>query len=345
MVIDMENIFEVENLSVSFKNGDSSVEVVHNISFDVKDGETLAIVGESGSGKTITAKSLMGLIELSGGEISSKSKINYKDKNILNFDNKSWQNFRGNECSMVFQDALTALNPTIKVGKQIRESIRNHTSMSKEDEDKKIYDLIERVELPDPKIQIGKYPFEMSGGQRQRIMIASALASNPNVIIADEPTTALDVTVQAQILKLLKSIQEEMKMTILLITHDLGIVADIADRVMVMYSGSIMEISSVKDIFYNPKHPYTWNLLGSIPNIYEKGKTYLKTIKGRPPELSEKIKGCPFAKRCQFAMEICTEEKPDLLSVNETDRKVACWLHHPNSGKANLTFEELLNEK
>lgn len=340
----MEKILNVENLKVNFNTYAGIVESVRGISFEVNKGETLAIVGESGSGKTVTAKSIMGLIEISNGYISDDSRIIYNNTNILDYTEIEWKNYRGNDCSIIFQDALTALNPTMTIGEQIKEAISNHITLSKKAVHQKAIRILERVGLPDPEKQMGRYTFELSGGQRQRAMIAMALSSEPKIIIADEPTTALDVTIQAQILELLESLQEEFNMTIILITHDLGIVSEIADRVIVMYAGLIMEIGSVYDIYLNQKHPYTWGLLKSVPSIENEEKDRLISIDGTPPDLINPPKACPFAERCKFSMEICLKYKPPMFEIGE-GHSSACWLYHEESGMKDKSFEEILNEK
>lgn len=335
-------IVEIKDLKVSFNTYAGKVEAVRGVSFGVENGETLAIVGESGSGKTVTAKSIMGLTQIFGGEISDESIILFEGENILEYTDEKWQAFRGSKCAMIFQDALTALNPTMKIGPQIKEVLDNHMKLDDIEANKRVIKMLENVGLPDPVSQLKRYSFELSGGQRQRAMIAMALAANPDLVIADEPTTALDVTIQAQILDLLKELQKEMHMTIILITHDLGVVADIADRVIVMYSGLVMEKGSVEDVFYNPKHPYTLSLLKSVPKIEDENKSGLYAIEGTPPDLINPPKGCPFAERCQFTMEICTEKEASMFTISE-QHTCACWLYHEKSGKAALKLEDISN--
>lgn len=333
----MENIIDVRNLRISFNTYAGKIEAVRGINFSLKKGEILAIVGESGSGKTVSCKSIMGLNNLSKAEVGEGSSILFEGKEIIDYKEKQWENFRGNSCSMIFQDALTALNPTIKIGDQIKEIIENHMSLSKEDLQLRVIEMLDRVGLPDPKNQVGRYSFELSGGQRQRAMIAMALATNPKVLIADEPTTALDVTIQAQILDLLKDLRKEMDMSVLLITHDLGVVADIADRVIVMYSGLIMEVSDVENIFYNPSHPYTLGLLKSVPRLENNDRLY--AIDGTPPDSINPPRGCPFAARCEFTMEICLETNPPMYDIG-FGNKCACWIYHKDSGIRSLSQED-----
>lgn len=335
----MEKILEIENLRVSYHTYAGEVQAVRGVSFDVNRGKTLAIVGESGCGKSVTSKTIMGLIPTPPGEIKEGSKILFDGKNILEQSEKEWCDYRGSQCSMIFQDALTSLNPTMNIGKQIVENIRNHNKIDKAEARKRAMTMLRLAGIPDEEMCMKKYPHELSGGMRQRVMIAIALSGNPKVLIADEPTTALDVTIQAQIIELMKSIQEQFGTTIILITHDLGVVADIADRIVVMYSGKVVEEGKSREIFFGHKHPYTWSLLKAAPSLELGKEEKLVSIEGTPPDLIAPPVGCPFAARCKYCMKACLEAMPPQFEFEE-EHKVACWLYHPESGYANIRFEE-----
>lgn len=327
----MGKILEIKNLKVSYHTYAGEVQSVRGVSFDVNEGETIAIVGESGCGKSVTAKTIMGLVSTPPGEIKDDSEIIYCGKNILKQTEKEWESYCGAKCSMIFQDALTSLNPTMNVGKQIMENITNHAKVTKEEARKRAVEMLELVKIPDPVMCLKKYPHELSGGMRQRVMIAVALSGNPKILIADEPTTALDVTIQAQILNLMKDIQKKTGTTIIIITHDLGVVAGIADKIAVMYSGKIVEKGNCNEIFYRQKHPYTWSLLKAAPSLELKNKQELVSIEGTPPDLIDPPEGCPFASRCKYCMNICAEAQPPEYTF-EDGHTAACWLHHPESG-------------
>ncbi|MDO4474521.1 MAG: ABC transporter ATP-binding protein [Eubacteriales bacterium] len=333
----MGKIIEIKDLRVSYHTYAGEVQSVRGISFDINKGKTIAIVGESGCGKSVTAKTLMGLIQTPPGEIKEGSQVLMDGKDILKQSEKEWEKYRGATCSMIFQDALSSLNPTMNIGNQIMENITNHYTVSKTEAKKEALRMLELVGIPDPVACLKKYPHELSGGMRQRVMIAIALAGKPQVLIADEPTTALDVTIQAQIIDLMKDIQKKLGTTIILITHDLGVVANIADGVVVMYSGKIMEKGSAEEIFYEHKHPYTWSLLNAAPNLELGYKQKLLSIEGTPPDLINPPKGCPFAARCKYCMNICVDEVPEEYEF-ETGHKVSCWLYHPESGYNNIDF-------
>lgn len=323
----MEKVLEVKNLAVSFKTFFGEVEAVRNISFYVGASETIAIVGESGCGKSVTANSIMQLLPMppaffKGGEII------FKGENLLNKSHKEMDFIRGNEISMVFQDPMTSLNPTMKIGKQIVEGLIKHHHLPKDQWDKKAIEMLELVAVPQPEKRINQYPHEFSGGMRQRVMIALAMVSTPKLLIADEPTTALDVTVQAQILELMKDIQNKLNMSIILITHDLGIVADMSDRVIVMYAGQILEEGYTEDIFKNPKHPYTKKLLTSVPRLDMSRDEKLYSIEGTPPDLYIPPKGCSFYDRCEYAMKICKDNMPN-FHKHKYMHSSRCWLNHP----------------
>lgn len=319
----MENIIEVNNLKTSFFTPAGEVKVVNDVSFKLKKGEVLGIVGESGSGKSITVLSILKLLGNTGKIVDGQILLDGED--IVDKDNKYMSTIRGSKIGMIFQDPMTSLNPVFKIGYQLREPIMKHLKLSKSEANKKAIEMLNLVGIPDAKNRMNCFPHEFSGGMRQRVIIAMALACNPKLIIADEPTTALDVTIQAQIMELMKKFQKDLKSSIILITHDLGVVADLADNIIVMYSGSIMERGSVEDIFYNPKHPYTKGLLRSVPNLDELVKKRLIPIEGQPPNLLNPPKGCPFSPRCPHAMKICLVKKPETVCLEE-NHEVRCWL-------------------
>ena len=323
----MEKVLDVKDLAISFKTFFGEVEAVRKISFDVGKKETVAIVGESGCGKSVTANSIMQLLPMppafyKGGEIL------FNGKDIIKMTEKEMQKIRGNEIAMVFQDPMTSLNPTMRIGKQIVEGLVKHQHLSKEEAEKKAIEMLEMVSVPQPEKRMRQYPHEFSGGMRQRVMIALAMVSNPQLLIADEPTTALDVTVQAQILELMKNLQDKMDMSIILITHDLGIVADMSDKVIVMYAGQIVEHGLTSEIFANTKHPYTRKLLASVPRLDMDRNETLHSIEGTPPDLYIPPKGCPFYDRCDHAMNICKDNMPDADNHSNTHYS-RCWLNHP----------------
>ena len=332
-------ILDVRNLRVSYHTYAGEVQSVRDISFQVNEGETVAIVGESGCGKSVTAKTIMGLVAEPPGEIKSESQVLYLGENILEQSEKEWEKYRGAKCSMIFQDALTSLNPTMNIGRQIEENITNHYKVTKKEARAKAVEMLELVKIPDPAMCLKKYPHELSGGMRQRIMIAIALSGNPKILIADEPTTALDVTIQAQIIGLLKDIQAKLGTTIILITHDLGVVASIADKIIVMYSGKIVEKGECSEIFSSHRHPYTWALLNAAPSLEIKNNRKLISIEGTPPDLINPPKGCPFASRCKCCMNICVEAAPPEYDYG-AGHKVSCWLYHPESGYQDIDFNK-----
>ncbi len=317
-------LLEVKNLCVSFKTYLGVVRAVRNVSFSVEKGETVGIVGESGCGKSATAHAIMGLIPSPPG-ILGPGEILLNGADLLKKTKKERQKICGKEIGMIFQDPMTSLNPTMRIGVQIMEGIFKHQKLSKEVVKKQAIELLELVGIPEAEKRMSQYPHEFSGGMRQRVIIAIALACNPKLLIADEPTTALDVTIQAQILDLMKDIQKKMGTSIILITHDLGIVAGMCDRVLVMYGGQIMESGSVEQIFKRPRHPYTHGLLRSVPRLDLNRSEELVPIYGTPPNLLNPPAGCPFCSRCPYAMKICEKEYPP-LEVLEPDHNVACWL-------------------
>ena len=326
-----KRLLDVKNLSVSFDTYVGEVQAVRGTNFHVDKGETLAIVGESGCGKSVTAQTLMKLIPMPPGRIKTGS-IMFDGREITSLTDRQMQSICGSEISMIFQDPMTSLNPTMKIGKQIMEVLIKHQKLSKSDARKRAIEMLKLVGLPTPEKRVDQYPHEFSGGMRQRAMIAIALACNPKLLIADEPTTALDVTIQAQIMDLMRDLQDKLDTSIILITHDLGVVADVADRVAVMYAGVIIETGTVNEIFYNPQHPYTWGLLRSVPRLDIKKGERLVPIDGTPPDLIAPPKGCPFAARCDYAMKICVQEYPETTDMSDT-QKVNCWLQHPSATK------------
>eukprot|EP00826_Nyctotherus_ovalis_P043586 TRINITY_DN4606_c0_g5_i2.p1 TRINITY_DN4606_c0_g5~~TRINITY_DN4606_c0_g5_i2.p1 ORF type:complete len:339 (+),score=-20.37 TRINITY_DN4606_c0_g5_i2:1020-2036(+) len=317
-----------ENLKVSFDTYAGEVQAVRGISFEVKSGEVLAVVGESGCGKSVTAQTIMKLNPMPPARIKEGSKITLNGKDIVNMPEKDMEEIRGVLVSMIFQDPMTSLNPTMVVGKQLTESIVKHKGINKKEAEKEAIELLKKVNIPNPEHRIHQYPHEFSGGMRQRVMIAMALSCSPKLLIADEPTTALDVTIQAQIMDLLAEIKEEMGTSIILITHDLGVVANLADRVVVMYAGKVIETGNVEDIFYRPSHPYTVGLLESLPRLDSKKDEELNAIDGTPPDLIDPPKGCEFAARCKHCMKICKEYVPPLFELGK-EHKSACFMLHP----------------
>lgn len=330
-----ETILEVKNLKINFKTYAGLVHAVRGVNFDLKQGETLAIVGESGSGKSVTSNALMKLIPQPPG-IYTDGQILFEGRDLIPLTEKQMSKIRGNDIAMIFQDPMTALNPTMKVGKQITEVILKHNkNTSRTEAKKRAIELLDEVGIPYPEQRFSQYPHEFSGGMRQRVVIAIALAAEPKLLIADEPTTALDVTIQAQIIELMKKIQKERNTSIIFITHDLGVVANVADRVAVMYAGQIVEYGTVNEIFYNPKHPYTWGLLGSMPDLDNNADELLRTIPGSPPDLTNPPKGDAFAARNEFAMQIDYEEEPPMFQVSPT-HFAKTWLLHPDAPKVEL---------
>lgn len=323
-----EKVLEINDLTISFHTFSGEVQAIRGINFELNKGETLAIVGESGSGKSVTTKSIMGLLPKSNSEIK-KGQILYDGKDLTKLKESQLQKIRGKEISMVFQDPMTSLNPTMTVGKQIMEPIIKHQKASKHEAKKRAIHLLELVGIADAENRFKQFPHQFSGGMRQRVVVAIALACNPKVLIADEPTTALDVTIQAQILELMKDLQKQIDTAIIFITHDLGVVANVADRVAVMYGGKIVEIGTAEEIFYNPKHPYTWGLLSSMPSLDAKEEK-LYAIPGSPPDLLKPPKGDAFAARNQYAMKIDFEKEPPMFKVSDT-HYAATWLLHPNA--------------
>ena len=316
-------ILEVKNLKTYFYTNGGIVKAVDGVSFDLKVMETLGIVGETGSGKSVTALSILRLIPQPPGKIV-EGEIIFNGKDILDMDKKELQDFRGNRISMIFQDPMTSLNPVFTIGNQLMEAILAHRKVTKKESREESYRLLELVGIPDIKRRFESYPHEFSGGMRQRVMIAMAIANSPSILIADEPTTALDVTIQAQILELMDKLKEKTESSIIIITHDLGVVAKYADRVMVMYAGKPVEFSQVDNIFYNPLHPYTIGLMKSIARLDHVKKEKLKPIEGTPPSLIDLPKGCVFRVRCEYAVDECKSQYPPLSEI-EPGHVVSCF--------------------
>ncbi|WP_336774789.1 ABC transporter ATP-binding protein [Paenibacillus sp. MMO-58] len=324
----MERLLEVNDLRVNFKVRGGTVQAVRGVNFHINKGEAVAIVGESGCGKSVTAQTLMRLIP-SPPAMTSGS-IMFKGQEILSKTPKEMESIRGKEMGMIFQDPMTSLNPTLTIGRQITEGLIKHQGMSSSAARARAVEMLNLVGIPNPAARFNQYPHEFSGGMRQRAMIAIALACNPSLLIADEPTTALDVTIQAQILRVMKDLQERMGTSIILITHDLGVVADICDRVIVMYAGKVVETGTKWEIFKNPKHPYTKGLLRSVPRLDQKKDEPLIPIFGTPPDLIKPPVGCSFCARCDEAMRVCVDNDPELLPVDGNEsHKSACWMAHP----------------
>ena len=317
-------ILEVKNLRVSYHTYAGEVKAVRGVQFSLEKGQALAIVGESGCGKSVTAKSIMGLIKAPQGEIKENSEILYNGENILKYNKKQWQHYKGGECAIIFQDALASLNPTMRVGKQIMENLMGHKNMTKQEAAKEAVEMLRMVGIPEPEHVINDYPNQLSGGMRQRVMIAMALACNPKILIADEPTTALDVTIQAQIMELIVRLNEQLNMGVMLITHDLAVVAQTCSRVIVMYLGQIVEEADVLTLFDHPCHPYTEGLMRSIPRMEGDRTKPLYMIPGTVPLLSQIPTGCRFAPRCAYATERCRQETPQLTPVSDK-QSVRCF--------------------
>jgi oligopeptide/dipeptide ABC transporter ATP-binding protein len=323
-----EALLEVKNLRTTFYTADGSVDAVDNVSFNVRRGEAVALVGESGCGKSVTAMSIMRLVavpgKITGGE------IRFKGRDLASLSEKEMRNVRGNDIAMVFQEPMTSLNPVFKIGAQVAEAIRIHRKVGKKEAWKQAGDMLDLVSIPDPHKRLHDYPHQLSGGMRQRVMIAIALSCDPELLIADEPTTALDVTIQAQIMELLTSLQKKLGLAVLLITHDLGVVAEFCERVVVMYTGRVVEEAPVRDLFANPAHPYTRGLLRSLPSVTAvntpEARTRLATIEGMVPPLTNLPQGCKFNPRCPDVMEICLGNEPALMPV-AAGQSARCYLH------------------
>ena len=324
----MGTLLEVKNLETRFFTQDGIVHAVNGISYELEKGETLAIVGESGSGKSVSVLSILRLIPHPPGRITG-GEVWFEGKDLLKMSDSEIRHIRGNKIAMIFQDPMTSLNPVLTIGFQVMEALQIHMGMDKQQAMERTIELLQMVGIPDAEKRLKDYPHQFSGGMRQRVMIAMGLACNPQILIADEPTTALDVTIQAQIVDLVKKLQKEIGMSVIWITHDLGVVAGIADKVIVMYAGSIVEEAPVKELYGNPRHPYTLGLLKSIPRMDRPRKEKLTPIKGLPPNLIDMPPGCPFAPRCEYRVERCLHEKPELREVGPNHR-TACWIDIEN---------------
>jgi len=319
-----EPLLEVKNLKVSFRTEDGVVKAVDGVSFTLSPREVLGIVGESGSGKSVTMMSVMRLIN--DPNMRVEGEVIYKGRDLMKLDKHQMQEVRGDEIAMIFQDPMTSLNPVYRIGDQISESILTHQDIEKQMARRRAVDLLKQVGIPQAETRVDDFPHQFSGGMRQRAMIAMALANNPDVLIADEPTTALDVTIQAQIIELIDQLKDDFNSAVVLITHDLGVVADIADRIAVMYAGRVVESGEKRDLFYDPQHPYAWGLLGSIPRLDRPKAARLHSIEGMPPSLISPPQGCKFRPRCPHAFDKCMEEPELVARVDKRDHLDRCWL-------------------
>ncbi len=320
----MNALLEVSNLCTRFHTAEGTVYAVNGISFHINEGGTLAVVGESGCGKSVSMLSILGLIPTPPGDIASGAAL-YRGQDLLKKTETEMEDIRGKEIAMIFQDPMTSLNPVLTIGRQITEALRKHMSMDQGFAERRTLDLLEMVGISDTRQRLRDYPHQFSGGMRQRVMIAMALACNPSLLIADEPTTALDVTIQAQIVELVIRIREQIHMAVIWITHDLGVVAGLAERVNVMYAGFIVEEAKVDDLYENPRHPYTNALLAALPRVDRRQHQRLKSIAGAPPSLLVEPHGCPFAPRCEFALQRCGTDNPSLTTVGN-EHSIACWV-------------------
>lgn len=329
-----QTVLSVRDLATSFFTRRGEVQAVRGVSFDVRPGEILGLVGESGSGKSITCMSVLRLLK-AGGRIKSGS-ANFEGTDLLSLDENALSDLRGNRIGVIFQDPMTSLNPTLTVGEQVMEAILRHRPISRAQARARAVELFELVRIPSAAARLKSYPHEFSGGMRQRVMIAIALACDPKLLIADEPTTALDVTIQRQILALLKDLQQRLGMAVILITHDLGVIAEVTDRVLVLYGGLVMETAPVRELFAAPGHPYTVGLLGAVPDLRDDTHRRLTPIPGSPPNMLAPPPGCPFAPRCPHAMTRCLAELPPLFGEGHQSR---CWLQHPDAPKVDAVHK------
>jgi oligopeptide transport system ATP-binding protein len=323
-------VLEVRDLKTSFFTQDGEIRAVRGVGFSLEKGETLGIVGESGSGKSVTALSILRLLE---GRVKTEGQVLFHDQDMVKLLKPALRNIRGKGISMIFQDPMSSLNPLVPVGRQIGEMIAAHRRIRRDELYREVMGLLAEVKIPEPEKRYHAYPHEFSGGMRQRVMIAMALACKPEIMIADEPTTALDVTIQNQILNLLKNIQAEMGMSIIFITHDLGVVAELCSRIIVMYGGMIFEEAGVEDLFSRPAHPYTLGLLNSMPHLEMDKSQKLKPIPGSPPDMSHVPDGCPFSPRCAYVRRLCLKKVPGFYTVG-TKHRSRCWLHDPGAPKS-----------
>ena len=326
----MTEILNVQGLETQFRTREGTIHAVNGVSFTLKEGETLGIVGESGCGKSVTVMSMLRLIPSPPGRVTAGTAV-FQKKDLLKMTDDEIRHVRGSQISMIFQDPMTSFNPVLTIARQVSEPLEVHLGMTHKQAEDRVIEVLEKVGIPNPKDRLNNYPHQFSGGMRQRVMIAMALICNPQILIADEPTTALDVTIQAQIIELVKQLRDDLGMAIIWITHDLGVIAGLADRMAVMYGGYIIETAPVGDLYAHPSHPYTNGLIGSLPRMDEKGSRRLVSIEGLPPVLLEKPDYCPFAPRCQYAFDRCWHENPQLLPVG-TDHLSACWLD-PQTGR------------
>ena len=339
-----EPVLSMRDLAVSFQASFGKIRAVRGVNMDVYPGETVAIVGESGSGKSVSVKTIMGITApnavIESGTIKFRFKENGKEQvvDLLKLSKKEMQHrIKGKRIAMVFQDPMTSLDPTMTIGRQLTEGMRYHLHLSQADADKRAEELLEMVGIESPKERMKNYPHQLSGGMRQRVVIAIALSCNPDLLICDEPTTALDVTIQARILQLILDLQKKLGIAVIFITHNLGVVADMADEIIVMYAGEIVERGTARDIFYHQQHPYTWALLQSVPRIDDEDKSILTTIEGNIPDMIKPPKGCSFCTRCPYAMEICEEQKPEVTKITE-EHSAACWLMDPRADRSGVPF-------
>lgn len=329
-------LLEMHDLKTFFTTKRGVVKAVNGVSYKVEAGRTLGVVGESGSGKSVSAMSMLQLLD-GNGYIAGGS-IMFDGKDLTKMSLSEMQKIRGNAISVIFQEPMTSLNPVFTIERQVSEPFIIHQGLSKEEARKKVVEMLADVKIPNPEVVAKQYPHQLSGGMRQRVMIAMALACNPKVLIADEPTTALDVTIQAQIMDLMRELKEKMNTAIILVTHDLGVVANFADKIQVMYAGQIVERGTAREIFYDSKHPYTWALLSSVPKLAKEAKQELYALKGTPPDLILPLNCCPFSSRCEYCMPICKERNPFETTITDT-HKVSCWLQHPKAPKVKSFYD------
>jgi len=328
----MDNLLEIKNLTTRFYTEEGVVRAVNGISYSMKEGETLGVVGESGCGKSVHALSILRLIPIPPGKIE-KGEVWFKGRDLLKLNESDMRLLRGDDIAMVFQDPMTSLNPVFTIGEQITEALKLHKGLDDVAAQERAAELLDMVGIPDASDRLDDYPHQFSGGMRQRAMLAMALSCDPRLLIADEPTTALDVTIQAQIVHLVKRLQEILGMAVMWITHDLGLVAELAQTINVMYAGHIVERGDVLAIYKRPRHPYTIGLLGSLPRLDEAPGTKLISIPGQPPDLIEIFPGCPFAERCEYKVDQCMEQIPSLMPADGTDHLVACWQWEQVAGR------------
>ena len=338
-----DKVLSIRDLNISFETASGRVKAIRGVRMDLFKGETIAIVGESGSGKSVTVRAIMGILAGNGRIDSGRIEYSFTNEkgeretvDMTTLSQKEIRfRFSGKHIAMIFQDPMTSLDPTMQIGKQIMEGMIIHEGISKEEAKKRAIDLLAEVGIENPEKRFKEYPHQLSGGMRQRVMIAIAFACDPKILICDEPTTALDVTIQGQILDIIKNLQKKNQTSVIMITHDLGVVANIAQKIAVMYSGIIVESGTCEDIFYRPRHPYTWALIRSVPRLDLKNKQELATIPGTPPDLLNPPVGCPFCTRCSYCMPICKEEMPEVTEFGG-EHKAACWLHHPMAPKVEM---------